>query len=296
MFLKTATAIITPFQTDGSVDYESLKKFVDFQIEGGVDTLVVLGTTGEAATIDTDEREKIIDTVVSQANGRVKIIIGTGTNDTKHVIKNNQIAEKYKADGLLIVNPYYNKGTQRSIIEHYRYISERTPLDILLYNVPSRTGMNLLPETALSIAGSCRNVKGIKEASGDISQIARLIADKPEGFDVIAGNDDQVIPIMALGGIGVISTFSNVMPNVMVAIVNAMLEGNYQRARSLNNQYLKFMNDLFLESNPVPVKYALSYRGLCQNIVRLPLIPAAESTMSVIDNHLETFCPEDINA
>jgi len=223
MFKGVGTALITPFKVDQSVDFNSLKKILDHQLKNKIDALIVLGTTGESPVIDYDERRKLISAVVEEAKGKIPVIIGTGSNNTKKVIENNKIAEDLKADGLLIVNPYYNKGTQESLQKHYKYISERTRLPIILYNVPSRTGMNILPETAVRIHKNCNNVVAIKEASGDISQIANLIAIKPDSFSVLSGNDDQTLPIMALGGDGVISVFSNPYPSQMKQITNAML-------------------------------------------------------------------------
>lgn len=282
MFNGTATALITPFDESFEVDYEALKKFVRFQLESGINSLVVLGTTGEAATIDDVERRKIIETVVGEVSRQVPVIIGTGTNNTKKVAENNKIAEECKADGLLIVNPYYNKGTQASLVEHYKYIAERTRLPIILYNVPGRTAMNLLPETVLRIHEACPNVIAVKEASGDISQIARLMAMKPESLTVFSGNDDQTIPVMALGGKGVISVFSNVFPKEMVSLTNAILKNDWERAREINSKYLKIMNDLFIETNPVPVKYAVSLLGYCKNVLRLPLTAATERTSEIL--------------
>lgn len=277
MFKGTGTAVITPFNSDKSVDYHSLKLIVRDQIEGGISALVVLGTTGEAAVINDDERKKIIETVMEEAGGRVKIIIGTGTNDTMKTVKLNAMAELLKADGLLIVNPYYNKSTQNGIVEHYRYICERTTLPVMLYNVPSRTSMNMLPETVLKIADACKNVVALKEACGDISQIARLMSMIPDGFKVFSGNDDQTIPMMSLGAQGVISVFSNAFPGIMSSITSLMLEGRYEESLQLHNRYLKMMNLLFVEANPIPVKYLCSVRGLCSNILRLPLVPATPS-------------------
>ncbi|MCU7496502.1 MAG: 4-hydroxy-tetrahydrodipicolinate synthase [Ignavibacteria bacterium] len=282
MFKGTGTALITPFEESFEVDYQALKKLIRFQLEGGINSLVVLGTTGEAATIDDEERRKIVETVIVEVDRQVPVIIGTGTNDTKKVVENNKIAEDFKADGLLIVNPYYNKGTQAGLVEHYRYIAERTNLPILIYNVPSRTSMNLLPETVLKIHEVCPNVIGVKEASGDISQIARLMAMKPEDFLVFSGNDDQTIPIMALGGNGVISVFSNVFPGVMVSITDAIFKGDWALAREINAKYLKIMNDLFIETNPIPVKFALSLLGYCKNVLRLPLTKATEKTSDIL--------------
>jgi 4-hydroxy-tetrahydrodipicolinate synthase len=289
MFIGTGTALVTPFNDDLSIDLASLKKFVRFQIEGGVDSMVVLGTTGEAPTINESERNKIIETVVDEVNGKVPIIVGTGTNDTKHVVELNRSAEKFNVSGLLIVNPYYNKGTQQSIIEHYQYIAERTSLPILLYNVPSRTGMNVLPETVLKINQLCKNVLGIKEASGDISQIAKLISMKPDDFLLYSGNDDQTLPIMALGGDGIISVASNVFPKEIRELSSVILSNDYSSAKIINNKYLKFMNLLFIESNPIPVKYAVSLLGFAKNTLRLPLIKASEKTMSLIESEMNSL-------
>ena len=182
MFKGVGTALITPFKEDQSVDIGSLKKILEHQLNNNIDALIVLGTTGESPVIDYEERRKLISAVVEEAKGKIPVIVGTGSNNTKKVIENNKLAEDLKADGLLIVNPYYNKGTQESLLEHYKYISDRTSLPIILYNVPSRTGMNILPETAVHIHNKCSNVVAIKEASGDISQIAYLIAIKPDSF------------------------------------------------------------------------------------------------------------------
>lgn len=287
MFQGTGTAMITPFNEDMNVDYPSLKKFTQFQIDEGINALIVLGTTGEAPTINEEERNKIIETVVNEVDGRIPVIVGTGTNDTKKVVALNKSAEKLKVDGLLIVNPYYNKGTQQSLIEHYKYISERTTLPILLYNVPSRTGMNILPETAITISEQCKNVVGIKEASGNISQIGKLFALRKPGFNVYSGNDDQTLPIMALGGSGVVSVFSNVFPKLMAELSSSLLKNDMHTAQILNNKYLKFMNALFAETSPIPVKYAVSLLGYCKNVVRLPLTKASPNTELLVKSEVE---------
>ncbi len=287
MFQGAGTAMITPFDEDMNVDYQSLKKFTRFQVDEGINALIVLGTTGEAPTINEDERNKIIETVVNEVNGKIPVIVGTGTNDTKKVAALNKSAEKLKVDGLLIVNPYYNKGTQQSLVEHYKYISERTTLPILLYNVPSRTGMNILPETAITISEQCKNVKGIKEASGNISQIGKLFALRKPGFHVYSGNDDQTLPIIAFGGSGIVSVFSNVFPKQMTELTSSLLKGDMDKARSLNKKYLKFMNALFVETSPTPVKYAVSLKGYCKNILRLPLTKASPDTESLVKAEAE---------
>jgi len=283
MFKGVGTALITPFDKDYNVDYNSLKKICRYQIESGVDALIVLGTTGESPVIDLDEREKIISTVLETVDGKAEIIVGTGTNDTKDVVELNKMAEKLKVNGLLIVNPYYNKGTQDSLITHYKYISERTSLPIMLYNVPSRTGMNVLPETALRIHNECKNIIAIKEASGNISQIAHLISIKPESFSVYSGNDDQTLPIMALGGIGIISVFSNAYPKHLKDLSNSLLKNDIVSARKFQNNYLKMMNALFTETSPMPIKYVMHKLGFCENILRLPLIPVSKKTEKILD-------------
>ena len=287
MFRGTGTAVITPFDEELNVDYKALRKIVEFQVENKVNFLVVLGTTGEAPVIDEEERKKIIETVVTEAAGKIPIVIGTGSNDTRKVVKLNKIAEELHADGVLIVNPYYNKGTQSSLVDHYKYIAEKTQLPIILYNVPSRTAMNMQPETILKIHLACPNVVAVKEASGDISQISNLISMKPENLDVLSGNDDQTLPIMALGGVGVISVFSNLFPKQMAEITAAMLSYNLTKARELNTKYLKMMNLLFLETSPMPVKFACSYLGLCKNTLRLPLKPITENSAILIKKEIE---------
>ena len=283
MFKGTGTALITPFNDDLSVDYASLHQITRVQIEGGINALIVLGTTGESPVIDNEERKKIITTVQEEVNGKIPVIVGTGTNDTMHVVELNKMAEDLKVDGLLIVNPYYNKGTQKSVTEHYKYISERTSLPIILYNVPSRTGMNILPETAIKIFEDCKNVIGIKEASGNISQIAELIAHKPEPAVVFSGNDDQTLPIMALGGVGVVSVFSNAYPHLMSKLTDALLKGDFKEGRKLNNKFNDMMNKLFIESSPSPVKYVMSKLGYCKNTLRLPLSKITEKSESVLN-------------
>jgi 4-hydroxy-tetrahydrodipicolinate synthase len=287
MFQGTGTALITPFDEDLNVDYNDLKKLVKFQLDNKVDFLVVLGTTGESVVIDEEERKQIIETVIAEVNGKIPVVIGTGTNDTRKVVKFNKIAEDLKADGVLIVNPYYNKGTQSSLVEHYKYISERTSLPIIVYNVPSRTAMNILPDTILKINQSCSNVVAVKEACADISQISKLIAMKPDSLTVLSGNDDQTLPIMALGGKGVISTFSNAFPLQMWEITNAMRNNDIEFARKLHNKYVKLMNALFAETSPMPVKFACSYLGLCKNTLRLPLIKITKETENLIMKEIE---------
>ncbi len=287
MFKGVGTALITPFDKDYNVDYKSLKKICLHQVECGVDAIIVLGTTGESPVIDIYEREKIISTVLETVGGKTEIIIGTGTNDTKAVVELNKIAERSNVNALLIVNPYYNKGTQESLVIHYKYISERTELPIMLYNVPSRTGMNVLPETVIKIHDECKNIIAVKEASGNISQIARLISLKPENFSVYSGNDDQAFPIMALGGVGVISVFSNAFPGHLKKLTDALLKNDLTSARNFQNQYLDMMNTLFIETSPMPIKYVMSKLNFCENILRLPLIQVSNKTEKILDDAIQ---------
>jgi 4-hydroxy-tetrahydrodipicolinate synthase len=282
MFRGVGTALITPFLENYEVDYNALKHITRFQIANGVDALVIIGTTGEAPVINFSEREKIISTVVDAAEGKTKIIVGTGTNDTCHVVEMNKQAQQYDVDSVLIVNPYYNKGTQESLIAHYGYIAERTSLPILLYNVPSRTGMNILPETAVKIHERFPNVVGIKEASGNISQITELFAIKPNSFSVFSGNDDQTLPILSLGAEGEISVFSNAFPSEKVKLIDAILNEDYQTARDLQNKHRSLNNLLFVETSPAPIKFLMSERGFCKNILRLPMLKVTDKTESLI--------------
>ncbi|MCG6913266.1 4-hydroxy-tetrahydrodipicolinate synthase [bacterium BMS3Abin03] len=289
MFSGVGTALITPLKNDLSVDFHSLKKIVEHQLKNNIDALIVLGTTGEAPVFDSEEKRKIISAVLEEATGKVPIIVGTGSNNTKKVVENNRLAEDLKADGVLIVNPYYNKGTQESLVEHYKYIADKTHLPIILYNVPSRTGMNMLPETVVKIHEACPNVVAVKEASGNISQIAHLISIKPDSLSVLSGNDDQTLPIMALGGKGVISVFSNPYPAEMKKITDSILNNDLSSAQKYNNSYLSMMKSLFIEASPSPVKYVMSRLGLCDNVVRLPLAKVSTKSEEILNNEINSL-------
>lgn len=286
MFSGVGTALITPLKNDLSVDFHSLKNIVEHQLKNNIDALIVLGTTGEAPVFDSEEKRKIISAVLEEATGKVPIIVGTGSNNTKKVVENNRLAEDLKADGVLIVNPYYNKGTQESLVDHYKYIADKTHLPIILYNVPSRTGMNMLPETIVKIHETCQNVVAVKEASGNISQIAHLISIKPTALSVLSGNDDQTLPIMALGGKGVISVFSNPYPAEMKKITDSIAQNDLLTAQKYNNRYLSMMKSLFIEASPSPVKYVMSRLGLCENVVRLPLAKVSAKSEEILNNEI----------
>ena len=289
MFKGTGTALITPFDNDLNVDYEALRKIVNFQVEGGVDSLIVLGTSGETPCLSFEEKEKILSVISETVNKKIPIIVGTGSNNTNGVVKLNSLAEKYKADGALIVTPYYNKGTQESTIKHYEYISERTTLPIMLYNVPYRTGLNLVPQTVYRIAEKCKNVVAIKEASANISQIAQLFSIMPSEFEIYSGNDDQALPIMAMGGMGVISVFSNAYPKEMKILTDLIIGNNFSDARKLCNRYIPMMNLMFAETSPAPVKFIMSLMGLCKNTFRLPLDSVTDKTKEILKKAFENF-------
>jgi len=285
MFDGVMTAMVTPFK-NGEVDCESLRRFVEFQIENAVDALLVLGTTGEAPTISDGERERIIGTVLEVNDGKLPIIVGAGTNSTEKSLKLIKSAEKQGVDGVLVVTPYYNKPTQDGLYQHFKYLSERTSLKIIVYNVPGRTGVNILPETVLRIAQDLRNVVGIKEASGNIAQIDKLMIElrkTREDFKVWSGNDDQAFHVMNSGGNGVISVLSNIAPKQVADMCRYALDGNVIEARKIHQRFFKLMKALFVETNPIPVKSALSLMGLVRNELRLPLTPAKETTTKLLE-------------
>ena len=269
IFTGAATAIITPFK-DGKIDYVSFKKIIEDQIAGGVDGIVVAGTTGEAATLTHEEHCGCIDFVVKEVDGRVPVIAGTGSNDTAYGIELSQYACKAGADALLLVTPYYNKATPKGLIKNFLETAEKTDKPIILYNVPSRTGCNITLPVYKELAKHERIV-AVKEASGNISAIAELIAECGDYFDIYSGNDDQIVPIMSLGGKGVISVLSNVMPRETHELCNLCLNGNYKDAAEMQLKYLKLINTLFCEVNPVPVKTAMAALNYCTEEMRLPL-------------------------
>ena len=270
IFTGSAVALITPFH-DGAVDYKSLTNLVELQIASGTDAIVALGTTGEAATLTSDEREEVIRFVVERVGNRIPVIVGTGSNNTEDAIQKSRFAEAVGADGLLIVTPFYNKTTQEGLLAHYSSIAEQVRLPIIMYNVPSRTGLNLLPETVNKLVRSCENIVGIKEASGNIEQIVKLAALCPE-CDIYSGNDDQVVPILSIGGKGVISTVANIIPEVMHLMCKAYFDGDTEEAKRLRLALLPLQQAAFCEVNPIPIKTMMGLLKLCDPEVRLPLV------------------------
>ncbi|QTA38783.1 4-hydroxy-tetrahydrodipicolinate synthase [Thermosipho ferrireducens] len=289
MFRGIGTAIVTPFK-NGELDMKSYENLLKFQIENGIKAIIVLGTTGEAPNIEMFERIKLIEKAIEICEGKADVIVGAGTNSLNHTMELVKNAEKMGVNGLLIVTPYYNKPTQRGLYEYYKYISQHTDLDIIVYNVPGRTGVNILPETVYQIASECKNVKALKEANSNINQInedIKLLKENLENFKVYSGNDDSAFQLLCTGGDGVISVASNVIPAAMVKMFNEIKEGNIKRALEIHMKYLPLFKNLFIETNPIPVKAALSLMGLIDNELRLPLVPASENTIDILKKTLK---------
>jgi 4-hydroxy-tetrahydrodipicolinate synthase len=270
MFTGTYTAIVTPFK-NGQVDEKAFRNLIQFQIENGVDGIVPTGTTGEAATLDYDEHLRVVEIAVEEAHGRCKIIAGTGSNSTRETVELTQRAEKLGADAALLASPYYNKPTQEGIYRHYRAISEATSLKLMLYNVPSRTAGEIGIETCARLARDCKNIVSLKEAGGSAERVSALKILLPVDFTILSGDDALTLPFMAVGAVGVVSVASNVIPNQMTELVNAFLAGRAADSLKLHLRYFQLFKDLFLESNPIPVKTALFLMGMIENEFRLPL-------------------------
>ncbi|HRK30501.1 MAG TPA: 4-hydroxy-tetrahydrodipicolinate synthase [Tepidisphaeraceae bacterium] len=274
-----ATALVTPFQADGSIDEPSLRKLVDYQISGGVKLLIPCGTTGESATTSEAEDQRIIKIVLQQANGRAKVIAGTGSNSTSSAVQYTRDAARLGCDGALVVAPYYNKPTQSGMLAHFKAVADAAPnLPIVLYNVPGRTGCNMFPATTLQLANEVRNVAAVKEASGDIGQIGTILRNRPEHFAVLSGDDAMTFPLMALGAEGVVSVASNEAPRLMSELCELCLQGEWQNARQLHFKLQPLMEANFIESSPGPVKAALEMIGVIQEHLRLPLVPVSDPT------------------
>lgn len=271
VFRGAATAMITPMREDGSVDYEAMGRLIDWQIEQGIDALLIAGTSGEGSTLSDEEHREVLRFAVNQARGRVPMIAGTGSNDTAYACDLTKYACQIGYDACLVVTPYYNKTTQRGLIRMYKTIADASTKPLILYNVPSRTGISLAPATVAELS-SYPHIDAIKEASGNISAIADIAASVTEGFTIYSGNDDQIIPILSLGGQGVISVLSNLLPKETSAMVHAYLEGNIEKARTMQLQYLPLIHALFCETNPIPVKAAMALMGYGTNTLRLPLV------------------------
>ncbi len=289
VFIGAATAIVTPFSSN-DIDFASYDRILSLQLAAGIHGIVVCGTTGEASTMTLEEKQKLFEHTVEFVDHRCVVIAGVGTNNTASSVQMAKTAQQCGVDGLLAVTPYYNKCTQEGLIRHYYTIADSTPLPLITYNVPGRTGVNIKPETCLALSRH-PNINGIKEASGSISQIARIAHCCGESFHIWAGNDDQITATMSLGGCGVISVLSNLRPKVVVEIVNACLKGDYTRSAQLQAVNMPLIDGLFSEVNPIPVKAALHSLGLCQDDLRLPLTRMSETARNLLLQALQT-CPE----
>ena len=289
IFKGAGVAIVTPMTADGEVNYEVLGEMLEAQIAGGTDAIIICGTTGESATLSEEEHSAVIRYAIKKVNKRIPVIAGTGSNCTATAIKLSKEAEKDGADGLLLVTPYYNKATQKGLIAHYTAIAKAVSLPIILYNVPSRTGCNLQPETIAALVKNVKNIVGVKEASGNISQIAKVKLLCGDDIDLYSGNDDQVVPILSLGGIGVISVLSNVAPKETHNMVMDYLNGDLEKAREMQLKALPLINALFSEVNPIPVKKAMSFMGWEAVPLRAPLSEMEDAHAEVLRQAMKDF-------
>lgn len=281
IFTGMATAIVTPMHTDGSIDYEALGRFVEFQISSGINGLVVMGTTGENATIEPEDQKKVIAYTVEKVAGRVPVIAGTGTNNTEHVLHNTRNACQVGADAILVVTPYYNKATQNGLVTHFTAVADESTLPVILYNVPSRTGCNLLPKTVAKLSEH-PNIAAIKEAAGSLAQMIEIMHLCGDKIDVYSGEDGLTVPMMAMGAKGTISVLSNVAPRQSVAMTDACLRGDYAAAAKMQCDLLPLINALFSEVNPIPAKAATAAMGFGADALRLPLTSMEEQNRAVL--------------
>ena len=287
VFKGTATALITPFR-EGEVDFAALGDLIDRQIDCGIDALVICGTTGENATLSDEEHREILKYALAKSGGKVPMIAGTGSNDTAHAVKMSRFASDIGYDALLVVTPYYNKATERGLIESYVKISDASACPIILYNVPTRTCCNITLPVYRELAKH-ENIVAVKEASGNISAVAELIAECGDDLDVYSGNDDQTLPLLALGGSGVISVASNIIPKEMVSLCRKWFEGDTQECRRLHEKYLNLMKMMFCEVNPIPVKTAAALMGFCSDEMRLPLCNISQENCKKLQSLLREY-------
>lgn len=283
----TITAIVTPFKSDLSIDFDCFKRLLDFQAENGVDGVVVSGSTGEAATLTPKERMSLVITAVEHIGKDISVIAGTGSNDTKASIDMTLVAKEVGADAALLVAPYYNKPSQEGLYNHFAAIAESVDLPQILYNVPGRTAVNILPQTQLKLAKDFKNIVATKEASGDLEQITEIIKFAPKGFTVLSGDDSLALPIILFGGKGVISVISNYAPKLFSSLIDLALDGEYQSAASIQLELLDLLALNFVETNPVPVKAAMGIMGLIEENYRLPLLPIQPANRKLIEKALK---------
>jgi 4-hydroxy-tetrahydrodipicolinate synthase len=289
VFEGAGVAMITPMKANGDIDYDKMGEFIDYQIDNGTDAIIVCGTTGEAATLTEEEHLEAIRFTVSKVAHRIPVIAGTGSNCTRTAGYLSKEAESAGVDGLLVVTPYYNKATQKGLVEHYTQVAASVDLPIIMYNVPSRTGCNILPETAVRLARDVENIVGIKEATGNISQVAKLMSLAEGCIDLYSGNDDQIVPIMSLGGKGVISVLSNVAPRQAHDIVASYLAGDVEKSCRMQLEAIELIDALFVEVNPIPVKHALNLMGKNVGPLRMPLSPMEEKNLEVLKRAMKNY-------
>lgn len=285
-FQGTGTALVTPFKPDGSIDEPALRRLVDFQIAEGIDMLLPCGTTGEGATLDAQETDRVVEIVIEQSKRRVPVIVGAGSNSTAKAVQGAKHAKELGADGVLSVGPYYNKPSQEGFYEHFKAVAEAENIPVIVYNVPGRTGSNIEAKTMLRLT-EIPNIVAVKEASGNLGQIMDIIRGRPANFRILSGDDAIALAVVALGGDGVVSVVSNQMPGMMRAIVDAALEGDFAKARGLHYKLLPLMNANFIESNPIPVKAGLAMMGWIGEHYRLPLVPMAPANREKLAKVIE---------
>jgi 4-hydroxy-tetrahydrodipicolinate synthase len=285
-FRGAGVALITPFKNNLSIDFEGLARIVENQIKNQIDYLVVLGTTAETATLNNAEKQQVIDFVANQVNGRIPIVVGIGSNDTQAVLESMQSLDLSKADAILSVVPYYSKPTQEGIFQHYMAIVNASKLPIILYNVPGRTGVSMSAETTVRLAKASTKVIATKEASGNIAEITKILRDKPAGFSVISGDDSLLLPIVALGGDGVISVAANAIPKSIADLTHFALDGDFKEAAKLHLRLQSFSEALFAEGNPAGAKAALHSKGVIENVLRLPLVPVGAATYKILADEM----------
>lgn len=277
-----ATALVTPFKSDGAIDEDSLTRLIEYQLAGGVKLLVPCGTTGESATMTEEEDQRVIKHTIDLARGRARVLAGTGSNSTAATIQNSKVAQTLGADAVLVVAPFYNKPTQHGLYAHFRAVAEAVDLPVVIYNVPGRTSCNISAETTLRLARDCKNIVAVKEASGNMSQIMEILRNRPDGFRVLSGDDALTFPMIALGGDGLISVASNEAPELMARMVDLALKGNWTEARKLHYRLLPLMEVNFIESSPGPVKAGLAMMDLIGENYRLPLVPIQDKSRALL--------------
>lgn len=283
----TGVALVTPFHKDGSIDFSSLKKLVNHTIKGGVEYLVVLGTTGESVTISRDEKTAILDLVCDVNEKRVPIVLGVGGNNTQEILNQFDFFDFANVDAILSVSPYYSKPSQRGIIQHFKTVANASPVPVILYNVPARTGSNMLPETTLALADEIENIIGIKEASGNMEQCMSIINGKPKDFLVISGDDSITLPLMACGADGVISVIANAYPKTFSEMVRLCMSNEFDKARALHYSFSEIIPLLFSEGNPPGIKYVLSQKEICQDYFRLPVVPVSKTLQNKLQEAMK---------